>query len=76
LEGTGSFAAGLAEALAQAGEDVAEVGGLRRAGGEKNDRVDAIRSARTVMANRTRNTSGNLKCWRFAEVADECERNL
>src|SRR5271166_6397140 len=30
LEGTGSFAAGLSEALAQAGEDVVEVGGVKR----------------------------------------------
>lgn len=50
LEGTGSFAAGLAEALAQAGEDVVEVGGLKRARGAKNDRLDAIRAARTAMA--------------------------
>ena len=50
LEGTGSFAAGLAEALAQAGEDVVEVGGLKRARGAKNDRLDAVRAARTAMA--------------------------
>lgn len=50
LEGTGSFAAGLAEALAQAGEDVVEVGALKRARGPKNDRLDAVRAARTAMA--------------------------
>jgi transposase len=50
LEGTGSFAAGLAEALAQAGEDVVEVGGVKRARGAKNDRLDAVRAARTAMA--------------------------
>jgi len=50
LEGTGSFAAGLAEALAQAGEDVVEVGALKRARGAKNDRLDAVRAARTAMA--------------------------
>jgi transposase len=50
LEGTGSFAAGLATALAQAGEDVVEVGGLRRTRGAKNDRLDAIRAARTALA--------------------------
>ena len=49
LEGTGSFAAGLATALAQAGEDVVEVGGLRRTRGAKNDRLDAIRAARTAL---------------------------
>ena len=50
LEGTGSFAAGLAEALAKAGEDVVEIGGLKRARGAKNDRLDAVRAARTAMA--------------------------
>jgi transposase len=35
LEGTGSFAAGLAEALAQAGEDVVEVGGLEAGPGRE-----------------------------------------
>jgi transposase len=50
LDGTGSFAAGLAEALAQAGEDVVEVGALKRARGAKNDRLDAVRAARTAMA--------------------------
>jgi len=50
LEGTGSFAAGLAAALSQAGEDVVEVGGFRRARGAKNDRLDAIRAARNAMA--------------------------
>jgi transposase len=50
LEGTGSFAARLAEALAQAGEDVVEVGGLKRARGAKNDRFDEVRAARTAMA--------------------------
>ena len=50
LEGTGSFAAGLADALAEAGEDVVEVGALKRARGPKNDRLDAVRAARTAMA--------------------------
>ena len=50
LEGTGSFAAGLAKALAKAGEDVVEIGGLKRARGAKNDRLDAVRAARTAMA--------------------------
>jgi transposase len=50
LEGTGSFAAGLAAALALAGEDVVEVGALRRSRGAKNDRLDAVRAARTAMA--------------------------
>ncbi len=46
LEGTGSFAAGLAAALAEAGEDVVEVGALKRRRGAKNDRLDAVRAAR------------------------------
>lgn len=50
LEGTGSFAAGLAAALAQADEEVVEVGALKRSRGAKNDRLDAVRAARTAMA--------------------------
>jgi transposase len=50
LEGTGSFAAGLADALARAGEDVVEVGALRRSRRAKNDRLDAVQAARTAMA--------------------------
>lgn len=50
LEGTGSFAAGLAQALTLAGEAVVEVGALKRSRGPKNDRLDAVRAARTAMA--------------------------
>ncbi|WP_284988990.1 transposase [Arthrobacter sp. efr-133-TYG-120] len=50
LEGTGSCAAGLAGELALAGEAVVEVGALKRARGAKNDRLDAVRAARTAMA--------------------------
>jgi transposase len=50
LEGTGSFAAGLAMVLAEAGEDVVEVSGGKRAPGAKNDRIDAVRAARTALA--------------------------
>lgn len=49
LEGPGSFASGLADALARAGEDVVEVGGLKRIRGPKNDRLDAVRAARTAL---------------------------
>src|SRR4051794_8479877 len=49
LEGTGSFAAGLTVALAGADEDVVEVGGLKRVRGNKNDRLDAVRAARSAM---------------------------
>jgi transposase len=50
LEGTGSFAAGLAAMLAEAGEDVVEVSGEKRTRGAKSDRIDAIRAARTALA--------------------------
>src|SRR6266536_697052 len=50
LEGTGSFAAGLADALAEAGEDVAGAGALKRSRGAKNDRPGAVRAARSAMA--------------------------
>lgn len=50
LEGTGSFAAGLAVLLSEAGEIVVEVGALKRARGAKNDRIDAIRAARSALA--------------------------
>lgn len=50
LEGTGSFAAGLAAAVALAGEDVVEVSGGKRHRGAKNDRLDAVRAARAALA--------------------------
>jgi transposase len=50
LEGTGSFAAGLAMFLAEAGEDVVEIGGVKRARGAKNDRIDAVRAARHALS--------------------------
>ena len=50
LEGTGSFAAGLAAFLAEAGEDVVEVAADKRVSGAKSDRIDAVQAARTAMA--------------------------
>jgi transposase len=50
LEGTGSFAAGLATTLAEAGEDVVEITGGKRGRGAKNDRIDAVQAARTALA--------------------------
>lgn len=50
LEGTGSFAAGLATVLAEAGEDVVEITGGQRTRGAKSDRIDAIAAARTALA--------------------------
>lgn len=50
LESTGSFAAGLATVVAEAGEDVVAVPGARRARGAKNDRIDAVQAARPALA--------------------------
>ncbi len=50
LEGTGSFAAGLAAFLANAGEDVVEIAAGKRTRGAKNDRIDAVKAARHAMA--------------------------
>lgn len=50
LEGTGSFAAGLATALAEAGEEVVEISTGARVRGAKNDQLDAIRAARTALS--------------------------
>jgi hypothetical protein len=50
LEGTGSFAAGLAAFLAQAGEDVVEVAAGKRTRGAKSDRIDAVKAARHAIA--------------------------
>ncbi len=56
LEGTGSFAAGLAVVLAEAGEDVVEVPGGKRTRGAKSDRIDAVAAARTALASEQRAT--------------------
>lgn len=50
LEGTGSFAAGLVELLVRAGEDVIEIGAVKRAQGAKNDQIDAVRAARQALS--------------------------
>jgi len=50
LEGTASFAAGFVSCLVDAGEDVVEVGGVKRARGSKNDRIDAVRAARHALS--------------------------
>jgi transposase len=51
VEGTGSYGAGLARFLAAQGEQVFEVGRLRRErrSGGKTDALDAIRAARSVL---------------------------
>jgi transposase len=50
LEGTGSFAAGLASVLAEAGEEIVEVNAGKRRRGAKSDRIDAVRAARTALS--------------------------
>ncbi len=52
IEGTGSFGAGLTRFLTSRGEPVLEVGRLRRErrSGGKTDALDAIRAARSVLA--------------------------
>ncbi len=52
IEGTGSFGAGLTRFLTGQGEQVLEVGRLRRErrSGGKTDALDAIRAARSVLA--------------------------
>ncbi len=52
IEGAGSFGAGLSRFLSGQGERVLEVGRLRRErrSGGKNDALDAIRAARSVLA--------------------------
>jgi hypothetical protein len=52
IEGTGSFGAGLTRFLGGRGEQVLEVGRLRRErrSGGKSDALDAIRAARSVLA--------------------------
>ena len=53
VEGTGSFGAGLTRFLSGRGERVLEVGRLRRErrSGGKTDALDAVRAARSVLAN-------------------------
>src|SRR5215204_3640646 len=52
IEGTGSFGAGLTRFLTVRGEQVLEVGRLRRErrSGGKTDALDAVRAARSVLA--------------------------
>jgi hypothetical protein len=54
VEGTGSFGAGLTRFLAGSGEQVLEVGRLRRErrSGGKTDALDAVRAARSVLADK------------------------
>ncbi len=62
VEGTGSFGAGLTRFLTRSGEQVLEVGRLRRErrSGGKTDALDAVRAARSVLTSERagRDTSG------------------
>lgn len=56
IEGTGSYGKGLTRALVERGERVLEVERPRRASGRgraKSDRLDAVRAARTLLAEET-----------------------
>lgn len=64
LEGTGSFAAGLAVFLAEAGEDVVEIGGVKRARRAKSDRIDAVQAARTALSPSSRQLLAGGVCGR------------
>jgi transposase len=76
VEGTGSFGAGLTRFLTAHGERVLEVGRLRRErrSGGKTDALDAIRAARSVLAqNRpaTPRSSGEREALRALMAARE-----
>jgi len=76
VEGTGSFGAGLTRYLAGRGEQVLEVGRLRRERGSagKTDALDAIRAARSVLAQErpaTPRASGEREALRALMAARE-----
>jgi transposase len=76
VEGTGSFGAGLTRFLGVCGERVLEVGRLRRErrSGGKTDALDAIRAARSVLAQQRPSTpraSGEREALRALMAARE-----
>jgi transposase len=76
VEGTGSSGAGLARFLADHGEQVFEVGRLRRERrpGGKTDALDAVRAARSVLAQKrpaTPRSSGEREALRALMAARE-----
>lgn len=76
VEGSGSFGAGLTRFLTAHGERVLEVGRLRRErrGGGKTDALDAIRAARSVLAQdrpSTPRASGEREALRALAAARE-----
>jgi hypothetical protein len=76
IEGTGSFGAGLTRFLADHGEQVFEVGRLRRQrrSGGKTDALDAVRAARSVFEQKrpaTPRSSGEREALRALMAARE-----
>jgi transposase len=76
VEGAGSYGAGLARFLVDHGEQVFEVGRLRRArrSGGKTDALDAVRAARSVLEQRrpaTPRSSGEREALRALMAARE-----
>jgi transposase len=76
IEGTGSFGAGLTRFLTGQGEQVYEVGRLRRdrGSGGKNDSLDAIRAARSVLGTKraaTPRSTGEREALRALMAARE-----
>jgi transposase len=76
VEGTGSFGAGLSRFLADRGEQVFEVGRLRRErrSGGKTDALDAVRAARSVFERKrpaTPRSSGEREALRALMAARE-----
>ena len=76
VEGTGSYGAGLARFLADHGEQVFEVGRLRRErrSGGKTDALDAVRAARSVFEQKrpaTPRSSGEREALRALMAARE-----
>jgi transposase len=76
VEGTGSFGAGLTRFLADRGEQVFEVGRLRRErrSGGKSDALDAVRAARSVLGQKrpaTPRSNGEREALRALMTARE-----
>lgn len=80
VEGTGSYGAGLTRFLSGSGEQVFEVGRLRRqrGSGGKTDALDAVRAARSVLVQKrpaTPRTNGEREALRALMAAREGAAN-
>jgi len=76
IEGSGSYGKGLARFLSEQGEQVVEVGRLKRGGrsGGKTDALDAVRAARSTLAEQKQaqpRSSGKREALRALTVARE-----